>query len=138
MRVVVDTNVILDAMAGRPPWNEAAEKILLQAPYVGITLCISASTVTDIYYLTRKYLRDHEQTRNLLSLLLAAVTVIEVNAEDCINALASKVSDYEDAVLDEIAAKAGAWCIVTRNIADFKMAKTKILQPEELTRLLFS
>ena len=138
MRVVVDTNVILDAMAGRPPWNETAEKILLQAPYVGITLCVSVSTVTDIYYLARKHLGSHEETRGLLSLLLAAVTVIEVNEQDCINGLASEVKDYEDAVLDEVAARAGVSYIVTRNTADFKKAKNKVLQPEELAELLFN
>ena len=138
MRVIVDTNVILDAMAGRPPWNETAEKILLQAPCIGITLCVSASTVTDIYYLARRHLGNHEETRGLLSLLLAAVTVIEVNEQDCINGLVSEVKDYEDAVLDEAAARAGISYIVTRNTVDFEKAKNKVLLPEELIELFFN
>ena len=132
MKVLLDTNVILDAMLGRPPWNEAAEEIILQSACYKIEAFMTASTVTDIYYIARKALKDDVKTRLLMSSLLELVHVLAVNEEDCLLALQSQVRDFEDAVRDEVAARHRLDYIITRNIMDFEEGKVRAVFPADL------
>ncbi len=72
MSILIDTNVILDAVAKRSPFNESAEKILFLIAENKINAFITANTVTDIYYLTRKHLKSIEETKILLLKLFEA------------------------------------------------------------------
>ena len=56
MRILADTNVIIDALTSREPWNKSAEEIFLMAANHTIEMYITASSATDIYYLIRKHL----------------------------------------------------------------------------------
>lgn len=51
MRILIDTNVIIDALASREPWKENAEKIFIMAANNIVEMYITASSATDIYYL---------------------------------------------------------------------------------------
>ena len=51
LNVTIDTNIILDALLNREPWNESAQKIIMAAASKKIAASISASTVTDIYFI---------------------------------------------------------------------------------------
>lgn len=55
MKIFVDTNIIIDALASRKPFFNDAEKIFVLAANERIEAFISASSVTDIYYILRKY-----------------------------------------------------------------------------------
>lgn len=63
MRVIIDTNVVVDALTSRKPWNECAEKIFIIAANRIVDIYITASCATDIYYLVRKYLHSVEQAK---------------------------------------------------------------------------
>ena len=63
MRILADTNVIIDALTSREPWNKSAEEIFLMAANHTIEMYITASSATDIYYLIRKHLHNIEASR---------------------------------------------------------------------------
>lgn len=136
MNVLVDTNVILDAMTSREPWNKAAEKILIMAANKHIYVNISASAVTDIYYILRKNLHSAENAKKVLQSLFSLVHILNVTSTDCIEAFASEISDYEDAVIESVAKRNELDCIVTRNRKDFEKSKVKIMSPDELVRVM--
>lgn len=136
MKILLDTNVVLDALIGRPPWNEAAEQIILQSACYRVETFMTASTATDIYYIVYKSLKDGERTRRLLTRLLELVHILPVNEQDCILALHSPVSDFEDAVQDEVAARHGMDCIITRNITDFEKGKVMALFPTDIADIV--
>lgn len=119
MKVIVDTNVILDALTGRQPWNKEAEEIFLRAAKGKEEYYITANTVTDIYYLLRKHLKNRESVIGVMSKLFQLFMILDTNAEDCINALHSEMKDYEDAVLAEVAKRNKVDYIVTRNVKDY-------------------
>lgn len=50
MRVLVDTNVILDYLLKREPYDEYAEKILMTCQQKKISGCIAAHSITNILY----------------------------------------------------------------------------------------
>lgn len=135
MKILVDTNIIIDALTGREPFRESAEQIFLLAANQIEDMYITASSATDIYYLIRKHLHNAEQSKNTMSKLYQLFGVLDVTAKDCHDALVSEVKDYEDAVISCCAKRNQMDNIVTRNIKDYEKSKVKALLPDEFIKL---
>lgn len=136
MKVLIDTNVIVDALTSREPWKESAEKIFLMAANRIMDVYITASSATDIYYLVRKYLHNTEQAKQVMGKLYSLVGILAVTGDDCVDALASAVSDYEDAVVERAAVKANMDYIITRNVKDYQEAMIKAILPDDFRALM--
>lgn len=135
MKVLLDTCIIIDALQSRAPHSEYAQKIFLDVAsekYIG---CISAKSVTDIYYLMHRFFHEDKKTRDVLRKLFFLFNIIDTFGSDCLNAVNSDMSDYEDAVMSETAARNGVDYIVTRNIKDYKKSKVKVLNPKDFLNL---
>ncbi len=135
MNVLIDTNVIIDALTSREPWNKSAEKIFLMAANNVANMYISASMATDIYYLVHKYCHDVAISIQTMEKLYALFGILDVTNEDCIQALASSISDYEDAVVCEVANRSAMDYIVTRNVKDYVNSKVKVLLPDDFIKI---
>ena len=70
MRILIDTNVILDVLLKRSPFYETAIEVLKLSARDDIQEFVSASAITDIYYIAYKNLRDKAAVRELLKKLL--------------------------------------------------------------------
>lgn len=136
MKILIDTNIVIDALTSREPWSEHAEKIFLMAANNSIDMYITAGSATDIYYLIRKHLHNTETARQIMGKLYSLVGIIEVKGEDLIDALASPITDYEDAVVEQVARRSDMECIVTRNQKDYEAGLTQIYSPEDFVRFL--
>lgn len=136
MKILIDTNVIIDALTSREPWNESAEKIFIMAANNIVDMYITASSATDIYYLVRKHLHNAETARQVMSKLYSLVGILEVKQEDCIDALASPITDYEDAVVEQVARRTGVECIVTRNQKDYELGLAKVFLPDDFIQFM--
>lgn len=136
MKILVDTNVIIDALTSRKTWNESAEKIFLMAANHTIEMYITASSATDIYYLIRKYMHQTQKARAVLERLFSLTGILEVTANDCLEALVSSIGDYEDAVMEKVASRNDMDYIVTRNIKDYQGGNTKIILPDDFVKLM--
>lgn len=136
MKILVDTNIIIDALTGREPFREAAEQIFMLAANQIEDMYITASSATDIYYLIRRHLHNADQAKNTMSKLYELFYILDVTSGDCQEALSSKVKDYEDAVIASCASRNQMDYIVTRNIKDYEHSKVKALLPDELLKLV--
>ena len=136
MKLLIDTNVILDAMMIREPWAQSAQDIILAIAGENAEGYITASTVTDIYYLLRKHLNDKQQTKQALAGLLAVVNVLDVNGVDCEKALDLTMQDFEDALLACCGKRHKVDYIVTRNLIDFKNSPVQAVAPDEILEYL--
>lgn len=136
MKILIDTNVIIDALTSREPWNESAEKIFIMAANNIVDMYITASSATDIYYLVRKHLHNAETARQVMSKLYSLVGILEVKEEDCVDALVSPIVDYEDAVVEQVARRSGVECIVTRNQKDYEPGLTKVFLPDDFIQFM--
>lgn len=121
MKILLDTNIILDIALERRNFYQDSKEILLKINNSDIIPYITVTTVTDIYYILKKS-KGHELTIAFLKNLFAFIDIIDVNKEAIINALNSKLKDFEDAVQCYAAELFEINIIVTRNIADFKEA----------------
>ena len=134
MKTLIDTNIIIDALQNRKGFADDAEFVMLQAyEYNGY---IAATSVTDIYYIQRRYYHDEQKARENLEKVLELYDIIGITEVDCRNALRNGMSDFEDAVLVESAKRNDIDCILTRNVKDFKNADIAVYTPKEFLRLL--
>ena len=119
MKVLIDTNVILDALMKRTPWVRAAEAVLMAVAEEKVTGYITASTFTDLYYLLQKRLQNKDITKQTLLDLIAVVDVLDVTGTDCERAFDLPMTDYEDALLAYCAKRHRVDRIITRNVKHF-------------------
>lgn len=114
MIVLLDTNIIMDALQERSPYDKFAKKILLSGQKKEITCLFTANAATDIFYLYSKA-RDTSSAKVALNFLLKTYSVIGVSHEDCINALNLHIEDFEDALVVTCAKKTNVDYIITRD-----------------------
>mgnify|MGYP002627350218 CR=1 FL=1 len=135
MKILVDTNIILDVILQRQEFIIDSQLALEKAITNGDRLYFSSSAVTDVYYLVRKETRDKGIALNAIKQMAAFLTFAEVNENCILEATLSKLNDYEDAVIDTVASNVKADYILTRNIADFKNANNKAIDPSAFLRI---
>ena len=137
MTIAFDTNVLLDAIANRAGYQEAQALIttVIDQEIKGV---VAASSITDIYYIARKYIGD-QNARAAIRNLIKVFDVSSVNAEICLTALDLPMKDYEDAVLAVCSSQANADFIVTRD-RGFLEAESPVptKSPEDLLNLIES
>ena len=135
MRVLFDTNVVLDVLLARPPHAVPAIDLFDLVARRELDGLLSATTITTIFYLAAKAAGTAQAKRHVTT-LLGLFEVAAVSRPVLADALALGFKDYEDAVLHEAARHAGATAIVTRDPAGFAAAKLTVYDPAELLRLL--
>jgi len=129
MKVLIDTNIILDFVLERKPFYENSETILRLAHNKEIDAYISATTVTDIYYLTKRN-KDSIEAKDFIKNLLSFINISDVNKEIVEKAIYSDIADFEDAIQIYSAVNLDLELIITRNEKDFKKSEIKVLSPD--------
>ena len=135
MKLLIDTNVILDILLKREPFFEDSYQAIRTAINNNDECYISVTAATDIFYILRKALQSAEQAKEYLGSLARLAEFTDVLAVDAHDALSSEVADYEDAVVEAVADRIGADYILTRNIKDYLNAKIPAVTPTELLNL---
>jgi len=131
LRLIVDTNVVLDVLLDRRPFVEPAARLFALIEWSKIEASVCATTLTTVHYLLTQSL-SREEGRRALQGLLELFEIAPVNRPVLEGALQSKIEDFEDAVLEQVGRLVGAEAIVTRNTKDFRKSSIKALDPVEL------
>jgi predicted nucleic acid-binding protein len=97
---------------------------------------VTATTLTNIFYIARRQTRSIELARQAVSETLALMEVCPVNRDILEAAFASNLRDFEDAVQLACATASGLDAIITRNPQDFVGATLPILSASELLESL--
>lgn len=135
MKVLIDTNIIVDVALDRDPFFTDSEQVIRFVEQQEIEAYISASTFSDLYYIIRKA-KGHIWT---LQFLQRMATLCQVATVDCttINmALTVNFTDFEDAIQYSTAVLNGLDAIITRNPGDFPVTTPRILTPDDLIQEL--
>lgn len=131
MKVLFDTDVLLDVLLDREPFAESSAGLLSLAELARIAGCVASTSVTTIYYLTRKSL-GAARTRRAVEDLLNLLEVAPVNRIVLTQAVASKFTDFEDAVIAHAAHESRADVIATRNVKDFRHSPVPAQTPDDI------
>ncbi len=135
MRVLLDTNVVLDFVLARQPFFTEADKIFIRLKSNDFEAFVSAITPINVFYTTRKE-TDKATAFSAVEELLKLVQIAESSNQIYQNALLLNFNDYEDAVQHECAVAENLDAIITRNTKDFKNSKIKVYLPTEFLQVI--
>lgn len=135
MKLMIDTNVILDVLIKRQPFYEQSRRILELCESNALQGFVTASSITDIFYLVRKSTHSTETAYECLGALFDILKVLPVTNDNVISAYSIRAHDFEDCLLAVCAKSNGCAYIVTRNQTDFKGFDIPAVSPDEIDHL---
>ena len=131
MKVLVDTNVILDTLLHRAPFYDDSRAMYALVEQGRITGHVSSSAMTDIFYLAHKELKNTGKVYSLLDDMVRLFIIAPVFESTIKNALALRWKDFEDAVQYMVARENGIEYIVTRDTTGFETGEVPCVSPKD-------
>ena len=130
MKLLIDTNVILDIIFNRKGC-EAAINLFKRAEQDRSSIYITASVVTDLFYIIRKETHNTEKTYEILKNVFKLTKIISVTEQDIMEAFEKGWKDFEDCVQVTIAQNNKMDYIITNNKKDYVNSSFPVLSPQE-------
>ncbi len=130
MKVLIDTNIVLDIALNRKPFVEQASLLWRLAEQKDITACISNTSITDIFYICNKHV-GNDTARKFIADILDTFTLVDIDEQGFREALNSEMNDFEDAVQYVICTRNGCDALATRNKNDYGN-RPNVFDPAEL------
>ncbi len=131
MRILLDTNVVLDVLLKRDPWLAQSAAIWSLCNKGTLEGYLGATTMTDIFYFSHRAI-NLEAAHDAIQVCLDTFAVCEVNRTVLEAAEAKPGNDFEDNILIVCAERYGLDGIVTRDKKGFKGATVPAYTPDEL------
>jgi predicted nucleic acid-binding protein len=135
LRVLLDINVILDAILQRSPWHREADAILQVGALGQVTCATTTHSLATVFYVARKVVGT-ATARAAVQMCLRAFAILPIDKQTLLDADALPGNDLEDNMLIAAAVTAGVDAIITRNIADFSHSPIPVWEPAELLKQL--
>lgn len=131
MRVLLDTNVVLDVLLNRQPWVKDAAAVWQANDDGRIMAYLTASTFTDIFYIARK-VTDIAGARQAVRTCLEAFEICDVTRHTLQLAETLPGNDFEDNLQIACATLQNLDAIVTRDKAGFQSLSMAVFEPADL------
>lgn len=130
VKILIDTDVILDFFFDREPFSENAAKILSLCESKEIMGFVTPVIISNTYYLLRQTAK-HEKVIEKLKLLVSITDILVIDKDSILQALNSDFKDFEDA-LQNYSAELNKEIdiIITRNTKDYKNSTLGIMTPD--------
>lgn len=135
MKILFDTNIVLDVLLDREPFATSAAQLFSKVEKGELFGCLCATTITTIHYLVRKTFGGH-QARTHVGSLLSLFEIAPVNRAVLEGALKLDFQDFEEAVIHEASIHAGVQALVTRDFNGFRRTTIPVYSPDELLSAL--
>lgn len=131
IKILIDTNVILDVMMERMPFFNDSKRIMTMCSSLEIQGYLAVHSIPTLWYLMRKGGTD-KMVREFMVSILSYLDISGINKDMILRSLSREnFSDFEDCLQDECAFQIEADYIVTRNKKDFENSKIPVVLPEE-------
>jgi predicted nucleic acid-binding protein len=135
MRLLIDTNIILDIALKREPFYKDSASVFKKIDNKNVFGFVTATTITDIYYIAKKD-KGHLIAIEFISNLIQFIDLIGIDKEIILEALTTKFADFEDSIQSVASIYNGIDLIITRNTKDFTDSKVKAFTPIEFLNLI--
>ena len=137
MRVLLDTNIVLDVLLQRLPWQIEAEAILAAVREERLSCSVASLTVANVFYVARR-LVGLDRARSIVRECLLTLEIMDVGRRELEIADSFSGTDFEDNLQIAVAITEGLDAIVTRDPGGFRDSPVKVLTPLELLTALNS
>lgn len=127
----LDSDVLLDWLCDRQPWNVHAETLLSRAIDGNWQVFTSPLALANVFYIHRKH-AGSAAALNALKLLTEFIQIATLDGAHVRKALATDHPDFEDQL--QIACAAGVpelSAIITRNLSDYSNASVPAMSAEQ-------
>lgn len=131
MRVLLDSNVVIDVIGRREKFFDSSYAVVRLAAEGKLDALVAAGSISDIYYIIRRSGKDAVATRDAIAALLQLVRVCDTAASDVSAALTIGISDFEDAILAATAKRQRVDFIITRDERDFTASPVAPISPAD-------
>jgi predicted nucleic acid-binding protein len=135
MQVLIDTNVILDAILQRGEFSRLARLLVRKHEEKLFQGFVSAAAITDVYFIVDKE-RKREFALLAVKKVVRMLTVVPVNLAIIESAFELPMDDFEDAVQAATAQDFGIDIVVTRDKTGFNNSGLHVYSPEEFLETL--
>jgi predicted nucleic acid-binding protein len=134
MRVLIDTNVLLDYFGARPQFYDEAVKLKAAAFFGDMEIWATSNSFTDVFYVLSK---EHQSyaTQDMFLSSKEFLNICSVAADDIYKAAQEKWADLEDCLIHRCALKIKAQYLITRDKQGFAHAQIPCLSPAEFFEL---
>jgi predicted nucleic acid-binding protein len=129
IRAFVETNVCLDLICGRTPFNNAAEKLFSLADAGKIRLYVSSLSFPNMEYILKSQYKL-DDARKALSRFKVLVSILPQDDKIIQLAIGSGFLDFEDAIQYHTAIEAGLKILITRDLRGYTKADIQVIDPE--------
>jgi len=128
-KIFVDTDICLDLLSGRKPFNTIAQKLFTLADLGKIKICVSSLSFSNMDYILKSQYKQKD-TRKILARFKTLVTVLPVDDKIIELSISSDFQDFEDAIQYNTAIENNLKVLLTRNLKDYKKAIIQVMNPE--------
>ncbi len=135
IHVLLDTNVVLDVLLDRKPWNSQSRAVWQAHLENRIAAYITATTITDIFYVARRH-AGRDRAWHAIHACLDQLYLIAVGATELQTAATLAGRDFEDCLQIACATVANLDVIVTRDPPGFTNSEVEAIEPAELLNRL--
>ena len=133
MRVLIDTNVVLDFLQEREPFVENAARLFERIDAGEVEGFIAATTITNIYYIVRRA-AGKSVAQDAIIQVLSDINICAVDLKVLEQALVLNFENFEDAVQYACAVASGVDAIVTRDTSGFTNAEILVVSPQDINK----
>ena len=135
MIVLIDTNVVLDVILTNAVFSNSSRVILDYAEQKRYTAYVSASAITDIFYIAQKKL-GKKIAKDIIKELLYIFYPATVTDSHIFEVLNLEWADFEDSVQFVVGEGLGVDYIITRNTKDFSVSNIPAIMPEQFIEII--
>ena len=136
MKVLVDTNVVIDVLLIQQPFYKDSSIIYKLSESKHINGILASVSITNAFYILRKRGKSQEEAYQELDKLTVLFKIAQTTETTITDAMALRWKDFEDAVQFITAKENEVEYIITRNKADFKTSSIPCMTPTEFIALL--
>ncbi|MBE6028682.1 MAG: PIN domain-containing protein [Clostridiales bacterium] len=134
MRILIDTNVILDVLFEREPFAADSITVLHMCEDGVAEAVVSAKTVSDVYDFLKTSLQNEEKSHSIMRKLMGIATICSLDVQQLETALDMNNDDFGDALQAACAKAEGCKLIISRDKKHFQGTGVKCLTPEEFVK----
>ncbi|UZO81305.1 PIN domain-containing protein [Aquimarina sp. ERC-38] len=128
-KLFVDSDVVIDFFSDRQPYANPASELFELSEQGYLTLYISAISISNVYYIIRKFL-GHKKTLEIVEILTEITEIIGTTKNEIVQALTNNFSDFEDSIQYSSALNIkNLDAIITRNVKDYRNSSIAVMTP---------
>ena len=125
-RLFLDTNIVIDLVGGRSPYDTDAARLMTRADRGDVEVVVTPLTIANTFYTVGRH-ADADRLRQALRTLRTLVHLAPMHTDVVDRALGRSAPDFEDVLQYEAAVSAGCTVLITRNARDFSFAHLPVM-----------